>query len=115
VSASILTTAGLPELITSSLADYYGLALRLAGDRDELVCLKTRVGALRTKSHLFDTGRFTRDLERAMTAIWERHCSGQPPHHSPSIDLADRTTGDRTLTEVGVADTGSAPERWPSG
>ncbi len=79
VSASILTAAGLPELITSSLDEYYGLALRLAGDRAELARLKARVAALRKGSPLFDTARFTRDLERALAAIWQRHCDGQPP------------------------------------
>lgn len=49
------------RLITRSLADYYGLALRLAGDREELKRLKAR------------------DLERAFTAIWERHRGGLPP------------------------------------
>ena len=81
VSASILTAAGLTELITSSLADYYALALRLAGEHDELKQLKARVQALRTSGPLFDTGLFTRDLERALTAIWERHCGGLPPDH----------------------------------
>ena len=81
VSATILTAAGLPELITCSLADYYGLALRLAGDHDELNRLKARVQALRTSGPLFDTGLFTRDLERAFTAVWARHRGGLPPDH----------------------------------
>jgi protein O-GlcNAc transferase len=81
VSASILTAAGLTELITCSLADYHALALRLARESDELKRLKARVQALRTSGPLFDTGLFTRDLERALTAIWERHCGGLPPDH----------------------------------
>jgi protein O-GlcNAc transferase len=81
VSASILTAAGLPELITCSLADYYGLACRLAGDPDELKRLKARVQALRTSGPLFDTALFTRDLERAFMAIWARHRGGLPPDH----------------------------------
>ena len=81
VSASILTAAGLPELITSSLADYYNLALRLAGDRDALAGLKGRVQALRTSGPLFNTEQFTRDLERALATAWERHCAGLTPAH----------------------------------
>jgi predicted O-linked N-acetylglucosamine transferase (SPINDLY family) len=81
VSASILTAAGLPELITASLADYYNLALRLAGDRDALAGLRARVRALRTSGPLFNTGQFTRDLERALVATWERHCAGLTPAH----------------------------------
>jgi predicted O-linked N-acetylglucosamine transferase (SPINDLY family) len=81
VSASILTAAGLPELITSSLADYYNLALRLAGDPDALAGLRARAKALRTSGPLFDTRLFTRDLERAWAAVWERHCAGLAPAH----------------------------------
>lgn len=87
VSASILTAADLPELITYSLDDYYRLALRLAGDREELARLKAHVAALRKSSRLFDTAGFTRDLERALAAIWERHCDGRPPGHV-TIDRA---------------------------
>jgi len=81
VSASILTAAGLPELIATSLDDYYGLALRLAGDREELKRLKSRVRELRGNCALFNTERFTRDLEHAFAAIWERHNGGLPPDH----------------------------------
>jgi predicted O-linked N-acetylglucosamine transferase (SPINDLY family) len=81
VSASILTAAGLPELIATSLDDYYKLALRLATDRAALDQLKSRVRNLRSTSPLFDTARFTRDLETALTAAWQRHCSGLAPDH----------------------------------
>ena len=81
VSASILTAAGLPELITSSLADYYNLALRLAGDPGALAGLRARVKGLRAGGPLFDTTLFTRDLERALAAAWERHCAGLAPAH----------------------------------
>jgi hypothetical protein len=30
---------------------------------------------------LFDTQRFTRNLERAFTMAWERHASGLAPDH----------------------------------
>jgi predicted O-linked N-acetylglucosamine transferase (SPINDLY family) len=81
VSASLLTAAGLPELITVSLADYYNLALRLAGNLDALAALRARVQALRTSGPLFNTRQFTRDLERALVATWERHCAGLTPAH----------------------------------
>jgi protein O-GlcNAc transferase len=81
VSASILTTAGLPELITSSLSDYYNLALRLAGDPGALAGLRARVKGLRASGPLFDTTLFTRDLERALATAWERHCAGLAPAH----------------------------------
>jgi protein O-GlcNAc transferase len=81
VSASILTAAGLPELIAKSLDDYQRLALRLASDREELARLKLRVQDQRRTAALFDTARFTRNLETAFIAIWERHMSGLAPDH----------------------------------
>jgi predicted O-linked N-acetylglucosamine transferase (SPINDLY family) len=81
VSASILTAAGLPELITPTLSDYYNLALRLAGDRDALAGLRARVQALRAGGPLFNTEQFTRNLERALAATWEQHGAGLMPAH----------------------------------
>jgi protein O-GlcNAc transferase len=81
VSASILIAAGLPELITSSLADYFSLALRLARDPGALAGLKARAQHLRASGPLFDTELFTRDLERALAAAWDRHCAGLAPAH----------------------------------
>jgi predicted O-linked N-acetylglucosamine transferase (SPINDLY family) len=81
VSASVLTAAGLPELITTSLDDYQRLALRLASGREELARLKQRVQDQRRSAALFDTARFTRNLEKAYMAIWERHRSGLAPDH----------------------------------
>jgi protein O-GlcNAc transferase len=81
VSASILTAAGVPELITTSLADYYDLALRLARDAAALSSLKAKIAAGRTSSALFDTAQFTRHLEQALVAMSERNRAGLPPDH----------------------------------
>jgi protein O-GlcNAc transferase len=81
VSASILTAAGFPELVTSSLADYFNLALRLASDPSALTGLKARAQQLRASGPLFNTELFTRDLERALAVAWERHCAGLAPAH----------------------------------
>jgi predicted O-linked N-acetylglucosamine transferase (SPINDLY family) len=81
VSASVLAAAGLGELVTTTLDDYAALALRLAGDRPALQRLRTQVGDRRRDCALFDTAGFTRDLERAFTAVWSRHAAGLPPDH----------------------------------
>jgi protein O-GlcNAc transferase len=81
VSSSLLTAAGLPELITSSLADYFSLALRLASDPGALAGLKARARQLRVSGPLLDTRLFTHDLERALVLAWERHCAGLAPAH----------------------------------
>jgi predicted O-linked N-acetylglucosamine transferase (SPINDLY family) len=80
VSASILAVAGLADLVATSLADYYALALRYASDRQLLAALKGRVAACRT-SPLFDSKRFTGDLEKAYAAVVERSRAGLPPDH----------------------------------
>lgn len=69
VAGSILHAAGLPELVTSTLPDYEALALRLATDRDELDAIRARLRRDRTELPLFDTPRFTRDLEAAFEGM----------------------------------------------
>jgi predicted O-linked N-acetylglucosamine transferase (SPINDLY family) len=70
VSGSILTHAGLPELITASLDDYERLARDLATDAGRLEEMRSKVSAARSSS-LFDAESFTRDLERVYLKIRE--------------------------------------------
>jgi protein O-GlcNAc transferase len=72
VAAGLVTTAGVPELAVDTLEDYLGLAIALANDPARLADLKTRVATARSRSPLFDTAGFTRDLEAAYTAMWRR-------------------------------------------
>jgi predicted O-linked N-acetylglucosamine transferase (SPINDLY family) len=65
VAASILTAIGLPELITQNAADYESLALALASDAPRLAALKQKLEANRKTTALFDTARFTRNMEAA--------------------------------------------------
>jgi len=66
VAASILTRAGLGELVAGSLEDYRRKALELIGDRVRLRRLKHRLLASRSRLPLFDTARYTRALETAL-------------------------------------------------
>jgi len=81
VGASLLRSAGLPELITSSLSEYEALALKLARDRDTLRALKQALAGNRDTCALFDTARFTRHFETALTAMRERQRDGKAPAH----------------------------------
>ena len=81
VGASLLHAAGLPELITDSLAEYEALALKLARDRDTLRALKQTLARNRDTCALFDTARFTRHFEAALTAMRERQRDGKAPAH----------------------------------
>ncbi|HVY58246.1 MAG TPA: tetratricopeptide repeat protein [Xanthobacteraceae bacterium] len=80
VSSSILRAAGFPDLVSTSLDDYFDLALRLAMDRERMSALRARIAASRS-SPLFDTVQFTRTLEAAYEAVWTRHMSGLLPDH----------------------------------
>jgi predicted O-linked N-acetylglucosamine transferase (SPINDLY family) len=79
VAASLLTALGLPELITPSLDEYERLALRLARDPGARSALKEKINAHRQTFPLFDTKRFTRHLEAALTTMWERQQEGLSP------------------------------------
>jgi predicted O-linked N-acetylglucosamine transferase (SPINDLY family) len=65
VAASMLTAAGLPELITETAEEYEQLALALARDPARLTALRDRLTANRHIAPLFDTVRLARELEAA--------------------------------------------------
>ena len=81
VAASLLTAIGLPELIAGSTADYADLAVALAADRPRLALLRARLAHNRVAGPLFDTARFTRDLEAAYALMVDRLRAGLPPDH----------------------------------
>jgi predicted O-linked N-acetylglucosamine transferase (SPINDLY family) len=79
VAASLLGATGLSQLITVSLDDYERLALSLAQDRTLLGSIKAKLIDNRNRCPLFDTARFTRDIEDAYARMWQRHRNGTPP------------------------------------
>jgi len=78
VAASLLKAAGLDELIASSFEDYEALALKLARDPALLASLKARLAHNRARCALFDTGRFTRNIETAYRTMWRTQQLGNP-------------------------------------
>ena len=79
VAASLLTAAGLPELIASDFDRYEQLALQLAREPAKLVALCAKMAARRTTCPLFDTPRFVRNLERAFVGMWRNYEAERPP------------------------------------
>jgi len=79
VAASLLQAAGLPELITTTSADYETLARDLASDPARLQALRQRLAATRNTCALFDTPRFTRGIEAAFEAMQARRLRDLPP------------------------------------
>jgi predicted O-linked N-acetylglucosamine transferase (SPINDLY family) len=89
VGASLLTTMGLAELVTTTPEQYERLAIDIAHDRPRLAALKMRLHRAREATPLFDGARLTADLERAYTRMFERRERGFGPEH---IDLAETET-----------------------
>jgi predicted O-linked N-acetylglucosamine transferase (SPINDLY family) len=83
VAASLLRAIGLPELVTSSLADYETLALKLAREPAALSAIKAKLATNRDTYPLFDTARFARYLEAAYATMWERQQRGEAPETFP--------------------------------
>jgi predicted O-linked N-acetylglucosamine transferase (SPINDLY family) len=88
VGASLLSAVGLPELIAHSLDEYETLALTLARAPEMLASVKAKLARNRATEPLFDTKRFTRSLEAAYVAMWERQQRGDPPAHISVEDSA---------------------------
>jgi protein O-GlcNAc transferase len=79
VSASLLAAVGLPELIARKLEDYEAMAVRMARSPDELSAVKAKLVKNRLIKPLFDTARFTTDLETAYKNMWQIHLNGEAP------------------------------------
>ena len=77
VAASLLRAAGLPELVTTSLADYEALAITLATTPGMLADLRTRLERGRLVCPLFDTDGFVRNMEQAYEEMVRRVQAGE--------------------------------------
>jgi protein O-GlcNAc transferase len=77
VAASLLSAAGLAELVTQSLVEYEALALKLAKDGEYLGDVRARLAQNRKNSPLFDTDRFRRHIEAAYVTMYERWQRGE--------------------------------------
>lgn len=75
VSGSLLTSAGLADLITSDLAGYERLALRIATEAPFAASVRARVAQARDSSPLFDATGLTRDLETIYSRLANEHRS----------------------------------------
>lgn len=81
VAASLLTAAGLPELITHTAEEYEARAIHLATCSEDLAVVREKLSQLIPSSPLFDGQRFTRNLEKAYEIMFQRQCAGLP--HEP--------------------------------
>ncbi len=81
MSASLLNALDLPELIAHSPKEYEALAIDLATNQERLGKLRQKLANNRLRSPLFDTTRFTKNLEASYLMILSRHQAGLNPDH----------------------------------
>jgi predicted O-linked N-acetylglucosamine transferase (SPINDLY family) len=75
-AASILTTLGLTDWITSGADDYVRRAVAAARDTATLMQLRGTLRARLQSSPIMDEAGFTRGLEAAYRRMWQRWCAG---------------------------------------
>src|SRR5262249_30399914 len=80
-AGSLLTALELPELITTSAAEYQERAIELARDPPRLDALRQTLLANRLSTRLFDTRSVVRSLETAYLEIHRREQAGLPADH----------------------------------
>jgi len=81
VAASLLQAVRIPELITTTLAAYESMAFDLATHPEKLALIKRKLADHRLTAAPFDAQRFTKQIETAYTAMYERHRAGFSPDH----------------------------------
>jgi len=79
MAGSLLRAIGLPELVAGSLAEYEALAIELACAPARLAGLRRRLADNRARMPLFDMARYTRGIEAAYAAMWDRWRLGEMP------------------------------------
>jgi len=81
VAASLLNAIGLPELIAATPEAYEQMAIDLATHPEKLAVIKRKLAENRLTTPLFDTKLFTKHIEAAYIAMYERHQAGLAPDH----------------------------------
>ena len=79
--SSLLTAIDIPELITTTEADYEKLALDLATNPEKLKSLKAKLARNKDDTPLFNTEQFTGNIEAAYTEMYSRYVNGKKPEH----------------------------------
>jgi predicted O-linked N-acetylglucosamine transferase (SPINDLY family) len=81
VAASVLNAAGLAELAFATVADYTCAITALATDAELLAGYKQHLNQRRLALPLYDTARYTRELEALCTRMVGRWRQGLAPDH----------------------------------
>jgi predicted O-linked N-acetylglucosamine transferase (SPINDLY family) len=100
VCASLVSSAGLPELVCATTEDYVAQAIELGRDRERLHDLRHRLRDARNHSVLFDTPTLVRRLEALYQQMWDELAAGRLPRP----DLSHLETYHEIASEDGHED-----------
>jgi predicted O-linked N-acetylglucosamine transferase (SPINDLY family) len=81
VAASLLNAIHLPELVVTTQEAYEALAIEIAVHPETCIKFRERLQQNRLTTPLFDVQGFTRHLEAAYTAMYERYQADMKPEH----------------------------------
>ncbi len=81
ICASLLNAIELPELITKTQAEYEATAIELATNPVKLNAIKDKLARNRLTTALFDTPKFTKNIETAYMQMYERYQDELPSDH----------------------------------
>jgi predicted O-linked N-acetylglucosamine transferase (SPINDLY family) len=81
VAASLLNAFGLPELIARTSEEFEALAIDLALNKEKLHGVRERLRENRLTAPLLDGVLYTKHLEAAFEAMYQRYKDGQAPDH----------------------------------
>ena len=81
VAGSLLTALGLTELITNTEKEYEALIIQLANNPLELEKIKEKLKKNLISNSLFDTEKYTFNLEKAYHKAYENYTKGNKPEN----------------------------------
>lgn len=79
VCGSLITSAGLGDLVCTAPDEFVAKAVELGSDRAKLSALRARLKANRDTCVLFDTPLLVRSLEDVYARMWDEYTRGQMP------------------------------------
>jgi protein O-GlcNAc transferase len=81
VGASLLNALNLPELIANTPEMYEQMAIDFGKYPEKLAVIKSKLATNLRTAPLFDTKRFTKNIEAAYVEMFQRHQTGLAPDH----------------------------------
>jgi len=113
VCASLVTAAGMAELVAPDPATHVAQAIALGRDPAAIAALRTRLLAMRDTALLFDTPRFAREIETLFEGMWADFLANRLPR--PNLANLDRMLAIGAARDHEAEEWGALPDdeaRW---